>query len=309
VPDVERDPLRTPAASPNVRQRNEVDNRPSLSWRVALVFLAVVVIWLFVVEGLGPFFGPAYSDRVGHAVRAVAVSALVVPLIVVARRYLDRRPWAGLRLPSLRVGWRPALFGAAFWLVAAGVGLSVTLAFGWARVTADAPSAEILLLALYLPLLVFLYEALPEELIFRGYFYRNLAARYAPWIAVLTQAVLFTLFGATIGAAGSVDRVILFFTFSVVLGILRVVTGNLWTSIGFHLMFQWVTQLYSAAVREGSLRIEAQPTLDLVVFWFFPIVLGSVALVLASASRKRRTRWRDPDPDPPSTAASTPCGP
>jgi len=118
------------------------------------------------------------------------------------------------------------------------------------------------------------------------------------------QEALFTLWAMDIGATGSVDRMILFFTFSVVLGILRVVTGNLWTSIGFHLIFQWVAQLYSAAIREGAIHVEARPTLDLVVFWVFPVLLGSVALVLASALRKR-TRWRDPDPDPPSSAAST----
>lgn len=302
--DVERDPSAAPVGSPNVQWRHGMDDRPGLAWRVAIVFLAIVVIWLSVVEGLGSFFGPAYSDRVGHAVRAVAVSALVIPLIFLARRYLDRRPWAGLRLSSLRVGWRPALFGAAFWLVAAGVGLTATLAFGWARVARDAPSAEIVLLALYLPVLVFLYEALPEELIFRGYLYSNLAGRYPRWLAVLGQAALFALWGTAIGAAGSADRVILFFTFSVVLGIIRVVTGDLWASVGFHLTFQWITQLYSAAIREGALQVETRPTLDLVVFWFFPIVLGSVALVLGSASH-RRTRWRDPDPDPPGAAPTT----
>ena len=281
--------------------------RPNLFWRVAIVFVAVIVIWLFVIEGLGSFFGPAYSDRVGHFVRAVAISALVVPLILLARRHLDRRPWAGLRLTSLRVGWRPALFSAIFWLVTAGLGLTLTLALGWARIAVSTPDAGIVLLALYLPLLVFFYEALPEELIFRGYFYRNLATRYALWLAVVLQAVLFTLWATAIGAAGSVDRLILFFTFSIVLGILRALTGNLWASIGFHLAFQWVTQLYSAAVRQGSLQVEAQATLDLVVFWLFPIVLGSVALVMMSAIRNRGqvARWRASDPDPPGTTAIT----
>ena len=175
-------------------------------------------------------------------------------------------------------------------MVAAGLGLTLTLALGWARIAVSTPDAGIVLLALYLPLLVFFYEALPEELIFRGYFYRNLASRYALWLAVVLQAVLFTLFGAAVGAAGSVDRVILFFTFSIVLGILRVVTDSLWASIGFHLAFQWVTQLYSAAVRQGSLQVgglEAQATLDLVVFWIFPIVLGSIVLIVMSTVRKR----------------------
>ena len=270
--------------------------RLNLFWRVAVVFLAVTLVWLFVTQGLGSFFGPAYPDRVGHAVRAVLTSALVVPLIFLARRYLDRRSWEGLRFTSLRTGWRWLLFGMVFWLVAAGLGLVVTVVLGWTRISLGTPSVGILLLFLYLPVLVFLYEALPEELIFRGYLYRNLSARYARWVSVLAQATLFTLWGAAIGAAGSVDRVVLFFTFSVALGILRVISGNLWATIGFHLAFQWVTQLVSA-VREGSLQIAEQPTLELVVFWFFPIVLGSIALIAASVVRGDAD-WRGHDPDP-----------
>jgi membrane protease YdiL (CAAX protease family) len=270
--------------------------RLNLFWRVAVVFLAVTLVWLFVTQGLGSFFGPAYPDRVGHAVRAVLTSALVVPLIFLARRYLDRRSWEGLRFTSLRTGWRWLLFGMVFWLVAAGLGLVVTGVLGWTRISLGTPSVGILLLFLYLPVLVFLYEALPEELIFRGYLYRNLSARYARWVSVLAQATLFTLWGAAIAAAGSVDRVVLFFTFSVALGILRVISGNLWATIGFHLAFQWVTQLVSA-VREGSLQIAEQPTLELVVIWFFPIVLGSIALIAASVVRGDAD-WRGHDPDP-----------
>ena len=271
--------------------------RLNLFGRVAVVFLAVTLVWLFVTQGLGSFFGPAYPDRVGHAVRALLTSALVVPLIFLARRYLDRRSWEGLRFTSLRTGWRWLLFGMVFWLVAVGLGLVVTVVLGWTRISLGTPSVGILLLFLYLPVLVFLYEALPEELIFRGYLYRNLSARYARWVSVLAQAMLFTLWGAAIGAAGSVDRVVLFFTFSVALGILRVISGNLWATIGFHLAFQWVTQLVSAAVREGSLQIAEQPTLELVVFWFFPIVLGSIALIAASVVRGDAD-WRGHDPDP-----------
>jgi hypothetical protein len=76
----------------------------------------------------------------------------------------------------------------------------------------------------------------------------------------------------------------------VFLGILRVISGNLWATIGFHVAFQWVTQFISAAVREGSVQIAAQPTLEIVAFWFFPIVLGSIALVTVSVLRGR-TGW------------------
>jgi hypothetical protein len=53
--------------------------RLGLFWRVVIVFLAVTLVWLFIVQVLGPFFGPAYSNRVGHVVRALLSSALAVP--------------------------------------------------------------------------------------------------------------------------------------------------------------------------------------------------------------------------------------
>jgi hypothetical protein len=53
--------------------------RLGLFWRVVIVFLAVTLVWLFVVQVLGPFFGPAYSNRVGHVVRALLTSDAAGP--------------------------------------------------------------------------------------------------------------------------------------------------------------------------------------------------------------------------------------
>src|SRR3712207_3931450 len=134
--------------------------RLGLFWRVVIVFLAVTLVRLFVVEGLGPFFGSAYSNRVGHVVRPLLTSARVVSLMCLARRHPDRCSWEGLRLTSVRPDWRWLLFGMAFWLVAAGFGLVVTLALGWRRVAFSAPGVGVLLLILFLPLLVLFYAAL-----------------------------------------------------------------------------------------------------------------------------------------------------
>ncbi len=41
--------------------------------------------------------------------------------------------------------------------------------------------------------LVFLFEALPEELVFRGYMQGNLEQAIGHWGAVLAQAVLFSV--------------------------------------------------------------------------------------------------------------------
>jgi membrane protease YdiL (CAAX protease family) len=269
--------------------------RPPLLVRVLAVLAAATLIWVAVSLALAPF-GDAHTNRVGHTLRAVLTAVLVVPLVLLARRHLDRRPRAGLALAPLGRGWRPLLGGAAFWLVAAALGATMTLVLGWAAVGTGPFPASTVLLALYLPILVLLFEALPEELVFRGYLYRNLADRMPRWAAVVGQAVLFTAFGAMIGAASSVERLVLFFTFSMALGALRVVTGSLWAPIGFHLVFQWVAQYLAAAVRDGALVVEGRDVLDLMALWFFPIVLGTVVLVVVGARRGACWTARDPDP-------------
>jgi len=259
-------------------------SRPHLLLRVAAVFAAACVIWIVVYTALAPL-GDPHANRLGHAARALLTAALAVPMVVLARRFLDQRPWRGLGLTAPR--W--ALAGAAYWLATAALGTAVTLGLGWADVTAGPWETRTLLLALYLPALVFLFEALPEELIFRGYLYRNLADRFPRWVAVVGQAVLFTAFGTIVGAAGSVDRIILFFTFSLTLGALRVVTGSLWAPIGFHLAFQYVTQFVGAATRDGALHITGFADLQFVAFWLLPIVAGGLVLAVLAARISRRT--------------------
>ncbi|MEK8105167.1 CPBP family intramembrane glutamic endopeptidase [Micromonospora sp. M12] len=87
-------------------------------------------------------------------------------------------------------------------------------------------------------------EALPEELIFRGYLQRNLVTRLPVWQALVGQAVLFTLFGVLVGAARSFDRIALFLVFALLLGAFRVATGDIWAGIGLHVAFQTVAQLF-----------------------------------------------------------------
>ncbi|GAB7019468.1 CPBP family glutamic-type intramembrane protease [Halostagnicola bangensis] len=151
-------------------------------------------------------FGAGY-DRTGHVMSAVLATVLTVPVVVLARHVLDRRPWAGLGLSPLRSGWRSFLIGTACYLLPAAVGLTAVVALGWVEITLVASLSELLLLVASLMVLVFLYEAFPEELVFRGYLYRNLATAYPQRLAVGGQAVLFTLWAVAIGAAPTVERV------------------------------------------------------------------------------------------------------
>jgi len=221
--------------------RDSGAGRPPLAVRVTAVFVGATAIWIVLSAGVSMLLGEDYT-RTAHVVRAVGATVLTVPLIVAARRLLDRAPFSGLRLTSLRGGWRPLLVGILCWAIPAAVAGSVVVALGWAELTVTKPMGSLLAGIVALTALVFLYEALPEELLFRGYFYANLAERWSPGATVLAQAALFTLWAAAIGAAASADRVVLLFAFACALGVLRTATANLWSTIGFHWAFQVTAQ-------------------------------------------------------------------
>ena len=221
----------------------------SIAWRVGAIWLAVVGIWLFLGWIRDAVWGSGYAGYTlgGHLMSAVLATLLTVPLVIVMLRLLDRAKLEdiGLRLSVDAI--RPFLVGGLAWLAPFGLGLAICLAVGWATVTPSAEWAEILAFLPVLVVLVFLLEALPEELVFRGHIYGQLASGMSRLWAVVLQAVLFSAWGAALWtiAVGTVpiDRIAMFFFMGLVLGMLRVVSGSVWASIGLHVAFQSVAQL------------------------------------------------------------------
>ncbi|WP_234390730.1 CPBP family intramembrane glutamic endopeptidase [Nocardia suismassiliense] len=260
------------------------DGRPALVVRSVIVFVAVTVWWLVLYRGADLVFGAEYG-RGRHVAAAVGATLGTVPLIYATRRFLDRRPWSGLGLSSIGRGWRPFLFGAACWGIPALLSAAVMISLGWAELTVRAPVPQTLSAILALLALVLLYEAFPEELIFRGYFFANLRERWPTAATVLGQAALFTAWGVLIGAAGSLDRALFFFAFSAVQGALRATTGNVWACIGFHTTFQVTTQFLAGKWDYIDLD---DPDMAVIGLAFGVIPFTSTALLLWLYARKQR---------------------
>jgi membrane protease YdiL (CAAX protease family) len=284
-----------PTSPFNQKMPDTAQNTPRLPllWRVTLVWIASTLIWLLIGEIAHARFGWDYS-RSAHHLRAFLATALTIPLIVGARYFLDRRPWASLGLGSLRSGWRPLLIGMVCWLVPAAIGTMICLLLGWTTMTPNAPLDDIFLTAISLLVLVFIYEALPEELIFRGYFFRNLANAMPLWLAILLQAILFTLWGLANGGENSLERSLLFFSFAIVVGIFRAKTGSVWGAIGFHLAFQTVAQLFGTV---GNQFTMSNPQ-ALMVF-AFSILPFAASITLLNLFYKNRPNWRESLGDTP----------
>jgi hypothetical protein len=88
-----------------------------------------------------------------------------------------------------------------------------------------------------------------------------------------------------IGAAGSVDRVVTFFGFAIVQGLLRAITDTLWVPIGFHLAFQTAEQMVGPDW--AIFVVDDLALLQNVVLGLIPLALGVVTVQLLGKRARR----------------------
>lgn len=166
--------------------------------------LRAVIAWLVLGAGLGMAIG--VSEALDQALnlpllavvvlKAVLMSALVLPTIALLRHRVDQRHLTGLGL-GRRV-MAPFAVG-----VTVGVGSALVVwlpaaLLGWIRVDSLDPTAFIGFLLLN-GLVIVLYEALPEELALRGYAWTNLRDGWGVVVATVVTTVLFPFLGLVVG--------------------------------------------------------------------------------------------------------------
>lgn len=208
--------------------------------------VTALLCWVAVGTAVTAVLGDDYRLS-SHVARALSTTLLVVPLVLVVFRYIDAQPISSLGLMPSRQAGRAFVAGTASWLAPFTVALILFQWTGWITIELTAPVMEVVAFIPLLVLLVFLYEALPEELVFREYIYRNLKQRMAATRAIMVQAVLFSLFGGALWIilVGGISpaHALMFLLVGAVLGIVRQVTGSVWGPIGLHVVFQTAAQL------------------------------------------------------------------
>jgi hypothetical protein len=190
--------------------------------------------------------------------------------------------------------------------------LVVTSLLGWATVTVNTSTPALGALAAgYVT--VFFFEALPEELVFRGYIYRNLNTTLRRWAAGAVTVALFVLLPIVLVAiqrnilgmeiqVGPSDRItggylITMMFFAAFVQYLRILTGTVWTGIGFHLHFVFLNRLLGPRetnlIRLTDLTTEGPMQVTLII----TVLLVLAALVLSPRFLKRSLGWNQVDPE------------
>ncbi|HEX9076766.1 MAG TPA: type II CAAX endopeptidase family protein [Anaerolineae bacterium] len=162
--------------------------------------------------------------------------AIVLALVWLFRRFVDKRSFLSLGFSLSPGWWRQALAGfgysmagwAAIFVLSLTLGAATITGFGWASGNWTAVAGGLLY-----GLLLNIAVGVAEETDARGYVLQNLAEGIHFWPAVLVSSLYFGILHLLNPGAGVTSTLGIFFA-GVLLALGYYATGRLWFSIGMH---------------------------------------------------------------------------
>lgn len=238
---------------------------------ITFVTLASIPIWLGAVAASNMTEEGSVTSRL---VFGSIVTLLTLALLYSVLRFLNKKPFSFIFGKN---NIRAFFIGLGFFTIPAAITLVASILFGLVEITPQASFANIAVSFLFVAGFIFISEALPEELIFRGYLFKKLSAFTKAWLTIALQAGLFLLFAFLIGAAGDPLDASFLLTFAITLGIVRAATGSVWAAIGFHLACMTFQQGFG---NTWSLFTVSSPSLlQMYIFAMIPFSITIAILV------------------------------
>jgi membrane protease YdiL (CAAX protease family) len=220
------------------------DRRPRLMWRILLAwlgFFGCVLIIGMTVQAATTWLPSVISQ----AAAGLGITASVLGLVFLLRRHADRRPWSGIGLTLDRAAIPHLLFGIVLAVIVTTVAAAVTVQlgladWGWsADATKRSVEQGLVTTIIMITMSTLLVQGFPEELVFRGYMFRNLGQTLPLWATVASSSLIFGSMHvfSNSGATTLGERVLYVVAmtgFGLMLAACRTVSGTLWLGIGFH---------------------------------------------------------------------------
>ncbi|GAB5526287.1 MAG: hypothetical protein Roseis2KO_41590 [Roseivirga sp.] len=265
--------------------------------------LAVVTVNIFGIE--------AHSlgiDRwTNQAIQGILLSGIVVTGIWLLRKRDNFTP-GDIGHQTRPKAAKKFLLGMA--LIIVPLSITITMAFitGWGGLKINS-SGPVLSTMLFAFVLTFLTDALPEELLFRGYIYTNLNRRYSKIKSSLITILLFSClpvvsmliqkqllgYEVSIGGANTItpSYIITLIFFGAFVIYLRILTRSLWTGVGFHLVFVFMNQLMGPS--ESNLlqftSVEGEQALQLTLMGLILTIF--IGLLIYPRLTKQPIGWKE----------------
>lgn len=256
---------------------------PVVGW-ISLALLASVAIWQFALSVSSTLDTSQAVSRMGFG---LIVSLLTILLITVLCRYSKSKPDLKFFSHSKKF-----LVGAGWYIVPAVVGLVIASLFGVVEISINTSFGDAVSAIALVAVLVFLSEALPEEIIFRGYIFSKLTTFSGRWVTIFLQSAIFLIFAFMIGALDNWLDASFIFTFGISLGILRAAVGSVAAPVGFHLACMTMQQSFSS--QWGPFTVADLATLQTFIFGMMPISITIAYYATRVPNKGQRLAVRDP---------------
>jgi membrane protease YdiL (CAAX protease family) len=238
------------------------------------------------------------NEPIQQMIQGVVVTSITLPIILILCKKVIHIPLSQLGLVSFRYGWLFFLLGIGSFICFLLFSLWLSQQFGWSNIISIQASSPLLWMMLINIPAAFLYEAFPEELVFRGYLFYNLNQAFRRWLAVLIQVGLFVLaplsitiilpvFGLKAGLDFTVDYVITLIIFGIVLQLCRIVSRNLWMNIGFHLTFLMNSRFLVSDKSHSFIQVQFIHELSIVLIYLGPCIFMITVLFVIHKMKKR----------------------
>ena len=275
-----------------------------------------VIAWFIILLALGSagFLGEQAQNRwdlslsVRYVLQALIMSGIVLSGIGWMRTRVDKGKPAGIGVGTVPSALKFLGLGLGLFLGPFLLTLALTAVFGWADISLN--TVEGFLQNFMLGVLtVFLFEALPEELVFRGYIFSTLNVRFRKWKAALISIFSFVLLPVVLvqiqryilGMEVSVGRtdhielsyLITMLLFASFIQYLRILTGSIWTGIGFHLVFVYINRMIGT--EDYNLiqlsNISSEQPMQIVLIC--SLLLVFLFVILYPVLTKKKLGWRE----------------
>lgn len=237
-------------------------------------------------------------------VQGIVMSGLVVPIILYLYPHVYKI--TGVKSKPSVYSWKRLphfMTGVLLAIALASLGFIIASSQGWVVIEKWHTPDQWFAALLTNVIVAFLFEALPEELGLRGMLYDLLRHRFAAWLAVLFQIILFilvpmtatglqVLFGLAPGNTINVFYVTLILSFGTCLQLLRLWTGSLWASIGFHLAYLEIIRFVFSPHQYGGPIITFHESMPGLVgsITISMIIIGGIIVSLVILGAKRFIR-------------------
>lgn len=249
-------------------------------WLIAGLGWITMVLGLFLAIVIGQF-----SKQEGLSVRIIQSIATFVFIVPLTYIIMKRCKLQDSLLPFNRRAPLYFLCGVLLPVALCSIGVWLAVQLGWITELKWNFSFDMILIIAIQALIALGYEAIPEELTLRGLVFSGLRRHWSAFLATFTQIILFILMpitvnvllylvGLPVGPSGIPYYLLLFF-FALALQLLRIITGSLWASIGFHLAYL-LTNRYVFSYEDRLLYFtEEVPGVTGVIVTMGIVVLGS----------------------------------